>query len=101
MVVGEYAGGYGFPLPNPVFIHRELPLPDQIEEFAEKSVKVPGDLNFESKQAIVRSVVDKIVGTQERLQVSGFILITYLSNGALWSINGNCGVTERGEVDAL
>ncbi len=23
--VGEYAGGYGFPLPNPVSMHREYP----------------------------------------------------------------------------
>lgn len=25
LVVGEYVGDYGFPLPNPVSIHREYP----------------------------------------------------------------------------
>ncbi len=37
------------------------------------------DLKFEAKKVIVRSVIDKMVGTKEGLQVYGYIPITNIN----------------------
>jgi site-specific DNA recombinase len=54
------------------------PLPDEKEvaTFAREASVVLKDLNFETKKAIVMNIVDKVVGTRDKLQVYGFIPIT-------------------------
>ncbi len=53
-----------------------LPDPYEIEAFAAKATEVLQNLNFETKRAIVRNVIAKIVATQQGLQVSGHIPLT-------------------------
>jgi len=52
-----------------------LPDHDTIKSFAEKSKEVLQNLNFEQKKAIVLSTIDKVIATQEKLQVWGYIPI--------------------------
>jgi len=59
-----------------------LPTAGQIETFAELSRNQLLDLNFQLKRAIVVNVVEKVVGTKDRLQVYGNIPIHYTSNVA-------------------
>ena len=49
--------------------------PHEIEAFAASAARALEDLNFESKRAIVMSVIDKVVATQETLEVYGYIPI--------------------------
>lgn len=55
---------------------RLLPSNDEMESFAEKSVATLSGLSFASKRAIVTNVVEKIIGTQEKLEVRGYLPIT-------------------------
>ena len=50
--------------------------PREIEAFAASAARALEDLNFESKRAIVMNVIDKVVATQEMLEVYGYIPIT-------------------------
>ena len=50
--------------------------PHEIEAFAASAARALEDLNFESKRAIVMNVIDKVVATQEMLEVYGYIPIT-------------------------
>jgi site-specific DNA recombinase len=64
---------------------RELgatPLPDESEiaMFAKESSEAIQDLNFTARKAIVGNVVERVVGTREKLQVYGFIPVTTKSN---------------------
>ena len=51
------------------------PSAEDIERFASKARECLSDLNFEQKRAIVMNTVDKVVGTQQELKVSGYISI--------------------------
>lgn len=53
-----------------------LPKLEEIDVFTKKAIEMLGDLKFEAKKAIVRSIITKVVGTRERLQVNGFIPVT-------------------------
>src|SRR3989338_5916711 len=53
-----------------------MPNTDEIKSFTEESAEVLPELSFELKRAIITSVVDKIVGTQQKLEVSGYMPIT-------------------------
>lgn len=75
-----------------------LPKPDEIEIFAQEAVTALQNLNFEAKQAIVRSIVNKAVGTQRELKVYGYIPINYVE---LFTIHRNCRFAECGEVHAV
>lgn len=50
-----------------------LPRLDEIEVFAKKVSQVIKDLKSEAKKAIVRSIIDKVVGKRDQLQVYGYI----------------------------
>jgi len=53
------------------------------------------NLNFETKRAIILDVLDKVIGTQQILEVSGFLPIT--PNHVLLSAEyRHSGVAERG-----
>ena len=51
----------------------EMPNKQEIEELAEESKEVLGDLDFTLKRSIVLNTIEKIVGTRQALEVSGFI----------------------------
>jgi site-specific DNA recombinase len=57
---------------------RSTPLPNkqEVEVFAKEACKVLQDLNFGVKRAIVKNVVERVVGTHEKLQIYGFIPVT-------------------------
>ena len=50
--------------------------PHKIEAFAASAARALEDLNFELKRAIVMTVIDKVVATEEVLEVYGYIPIT-------------------------
>ena len=51
------------------------PTADDIERFASKARQTLNGLNFEEKRAIVMNTVDRVIGTQQELQVFGYISI--------------------------
>lgn len=53
-----------------------LPKPHEIEAFAARATEILQNLNFEGKREIVRDVIEKIVATQQELQVFGRIPLT-------------------------
>jgi len=53
-----------------------MPNENEIKSFAEESAGVLSDLSFELKRAIVTNVIEKIVGTQQKLEVSGYLPVT-------------------------
>lgn len=61
------------------------PIACEIEEFAKESTEKLETLSFNSKRGIVVHVVEKVIATQEKLQVSGFIPIK--SNVSFCSIH--------------
>jgi site-specific DNA recombinase len=65
----------------------------EVKAFAKESMKVLGDLNFGLKREIVMSTIDKVIGTQEKLQVYGYIPVT---NVSFCSIHRHCWVTKCG-----
>lgn len=54
----------------------QLPTKMDIRKYSTKAAKALSNLNFDQKRAIMMNVLDKIVGTQEKLDVSGFLPIT-------------------------
>ncbi len=53
-----------------------MPKMNEIEAFTEKASQWLCDLKFEEKKAIVRSLIDRVVGTKESLQIYGYIPVT-------------------------
>ena len=58
------------------------PLPDakEVVVFAREASKALQNLNFTAKKAIVSNVIERVVGTRDKLQVYGFIPVTTESN---------------------
>ncbi|MDP3957149.1 MAG: recombinase family protein [bacterium] len=50
-----------------------MPGRGEVESFAKESVEALSDLSFTLKRAILTNVVEKIIGTQQQLQVAGHI----------------------------
>ena len=78
-----------------------LPTNDQIEVFASRSAKTLHRLKFGAKQAIVRDVLDKVIGTQKELVVSGYIPVVEENYVNSCSIYRHCGASERRQIDAF
>ena len=53
-----------------------LPDPNEVVAFAQEASRVLQGLDFSKKKAIISSVVERVVGTREKLQVYGFIPVT-------------------------
>lgn len=53
----------------------KLPTTDEIERFAEVASRNLFNLNFTTRQAIVRNIVHKIVGTKEELRIYGAVQV--------------------------
>lgn len=69
---------------------------EEVKEFAKHSAQKLSHLNFESKRAIVMSVVDKIVGSQESLHVYGHIP---LKNHVKYETNDrHCRASKCGQI---
>lgn len=75
-----------------------LPDPNEIEAFSQKASEYLYRLNFESKKAIIRSVIDKVVGTKQELQVYGYIPVNNIN---VFTNHRNCGVAKCREIDAF
>jgi hypothetical protein len=68
-----------------------LPKTAEIKVFAEKAALKLQNLSFESKKAIVRSVIKKVVGTRTHLEVFGYIPV----NINVFTINRNRRAPKR------
>lgn len=77
----------------------ELPKSAQIEEFATAAKLALSNLNFEARQGIVRTLVEKIIGTRSELQVYGYIPVTQDIN--VFTVDRHRRTSERGEIHAL
>ncbi|MDB5260281.1 MAG: putative site-specific recombinase, resolvase family [Candidatus Nomurabacteria bacterium] len=69
----------------------EIPLPkkEEIEEFAHKASHELKNLSFKAKQEIIRSIIEKVVGNQQELIISGFIPVQYLNHVSFCSLHRN------------
>jgi len=54
----------------------DLPTKTETKIFAREAQKTLYNLNFEARRAIVLNTVEKVVGTQQQLQVYGYIPVT-------------------------
>lgn len=77
--------------------------PDQgdIESFAQESVEKLKNASFELKKSIVLNIVEKIIATQQELQVCGYIPLRIQNNVAFIPSYRNRRPPERRQVDAL
>lgn len=77
-----------------------MPDTDEIKSFTEESAQVLPELSFELKRAIITNVVDKVVGTQQKLEVSGYMPITsiYVKHKTSYR---DCRFAECGEIHAF
>lgn len=67
---------------------KTFPELNQIEALTQDaSQALSGNLSFDSKKAIINSVIDKVVGTKNQLQIYGYIPVE--SNINVFTINRN------------
>ena len=78
-----------------------MPKLSEIEAFTQKTLRAlnNNNLNFNAKKAIIRGIIEKVVGTREELQVYGYIPIE--SNINVFTINRNSRFAKRWEVHAF
>ncbi len=76
------------------------PTEKEIEAFAKEAHEALLDLNFQEKRAIVLYTVEEIIGTQQQLQVSGYIPVT-TTNGWYKTKDRNRRTAECWEVDII
>jgi site-specific DNA recombinase len=80
-----------------------IPSPYEVEEFAKEAREKLKNLNFEAKRRIVVSVIDKIIGTPEKLSVYGYIPLNNQQNQnvTLCSKHRHSRAAKCREIDAL
>ncbi len=71
------------------------PSQDEIVAFTLRATKALYNLDYEAKRKIILNTVDKVIGTQQKLEVYGFVPLTE-TNVALSAEYRNRGVAERG-----
>ncbi|MBP9711539.1 MAG: recombinase family protein [Candidatus Pacebacteria bacterium] len=76
-----------------------VPKLGDIEAFAQNAPEELKNLSFDEKKEIVRGIIDKAVGTREKLQVYGFVPI--ISNINVCTSYRYCRIAECGEVHAF
>ncbi|MDO8557280.1 MAG: recombinase family protein [Candidatus Jorgensenbacteria bacterium] len=79
----------------------ELPSASEIGVFAKKAAEALQNLNFEARKAIVRNVIEKVVGTQSELQVYGYIPVSNINYVGFKTIHRNRWSAKRGEVNTV
>lgn len=62
----------------------------EIASFAKEATGVLSGLNFKKKRVIVIDVIDQVIGTRERLQVSGYMPATLNNYVAFKTIHRHC-----------
>lgn len=67
----------------------EMPKESEIEIFANKTREALVNLSFSVKKAIIRNVTEKIVASQQELQICGYIPITTENNVLFFSSHRN------------
>ncbi len=77
-----------------------LPQPYEVETFAKAAAQKLHDLDFVTKQAILRNVVDKIVGSHNELRVYGFIPVASGAGPSLCSSHRYNVLHRRHHVDS-
>jgi site-specific DNA recombinase len=77
-----------------------IPTENEIQIFSEAVSETLQNLNFGDKQAIIRSTIGKIIGTQHQLQVFGNIPLS-LSNVVYKTISRNRRSTKRWQIHAF
>ena len=55
---------------------RSIPTQNEIKAFAKKATTALENLSFDAKRAIIMNVLDKVIGSQENLEVHGFLPIS-------------------------
>ncbi|MDO8430184.1 MAG: recombinase family protein [bacterium] len=78
-----------------------LPTFQEIKEFAKEAGEALQDLNFEEKRAIIRGTIEKVVGTQQELQIKGQIAINNINYVGLQTINGHSRPPKRRKIHAF
>ena len=76
-----------------------LPGREELKSFTDEARETLHDLSFEQKRAIVLNTVEKIIGTQQQLQVYGYIPI--VSYGWYTTKDRNRRIAECGEVHII
>src|SRR5581483_2000236 len=96
-----------------VVTNTNYPNNTEIDKFCKVAQEVLGDINFEAKQAIIRKVVDTIVGTQLDIKVYGHMslnssIIANICRGGIQYVkfetssrNSEHGTTTPGSEDQL
>ncbi|MEX1027478.1 MAG: recombinase family protein, partial [Candidatus Paceibacterota bacterium] len=82
---------------NQIAIHG-TPHREDLERFAYKASRMLQNLSYESKREIVLNTIDKVVGNQRELKVTGFI---NTNNVTLHTEYRNCRVAQRRKIDAF
>lgn len=90
-------GGYEERDRNPI----ELPTAKQVDEFVKRTRSNIQELGFESRQLIVRKLVDKIVANQKEMTVYGYLPLETEENIKYGSISRNCWFAKCGKVHAF
>jgi site-specific DNA recombinase len=68
-----------------------LPDEKEVATFAKEASEALMDLNFTAKKAIVANVVERVVGTKDKLQIYGFIPVTTETNVNVFTNDRNEG----------
>ena len=77
-----------------------MPNQEEIRRFAKIATERLKNLNFETKQVIVRKIVDKIISSQRQLEVHCLLPLT-LDYVAYETSHRNCGATKCRKVNFL
>jgi site-specific DNA recombinase len=67
-----------------------LPKQDEIEAFAQKSVEGLQNLDFKTKQEIIRNIIEKVEANQKELIVSGYIPLEHQNYVEYKTSHRNC-----------
>src|SRR3989338_5227842 len=78
-----------------------MPTENQVKIFSEEISETLENLSFEARQAIIRSTVGKIIGTQKQLQVSGSIPLSLYQNVVYKTNDRHSRFAQCGEVHAF
>ena len=78
-----------------------IPSRREIEQFSRKATGILNNLSYEIKRDIILNVVEKIVGTKEKLKVYGHIPISINNNVEFKTSYRNCRVAECGQEYAF
>jgi hypothetical protein len=76
----------------------KIPGQKDIDLFIQMAKEALKNLNFQEKKAIVGNIIEKVVATQTKLQVYGFIPVTNIN---VFTIHRNRRSPKRRKIDPL